>query len=184
MSIGGPPGKLAPITEELIRDVFGLSSTHASFESDASPTRGDLYQFDNSTDVQEVRLEQFAFLYEKLDGVCDEDADWNLTVVGQVRAERLNQSVASNPDMFLSPFGGLIVQGAAHTFIHQLLANHTSTQPDGIMNRETLQSVFAVSVCNDQQNYKCHNSFTSAGKNSHKYKYVRRDRPIAWRHRY
>jgi hypothetical protein len=44
MSIGGPPGDLAPITEKLLRNVTGLSSTHVSFESDASPTRGDLYQ--------------------------------------------------------------------------------------------------------------------------------------------
>jgi hypothetical protein len=180
---------LAPVTEQLVRSVFGLSSTHASFESDASPTRGDLYQFDNSTDVQEVRIDQFAFLYEKLDGVSDKDADWNLTVLGQARAERLNQSIANNPDMFLSPFGGLIVQGAAHTFIHQLLANHTAAHPDGIMNRKTLQSVFAVSLCDDKDNYedrndslptgkhgrkpKCHSSFVSSGKNGHKYKYVR-----------
>lgn len=44
MSIGGPPGDLAPITEEMIRTVDGLSSTHVSFESDASPGRGDLYE--------------------------------------------------------------------------------------------------------------------------------------------
>jgi hypothetical protein len=43
MSIGGPPGNLAPVTEKLLRRVDGLSSTHMSFEADASPTRGDLY---------------------------------------------------------------------------------------------------------------------------------------------
>lgn len=44
MSIGGPPSEdLAPITEQLRRKPLGLGSEHAAFESDASPTRGDLY---------------------------------------------------------------------------------------------------------------------------------------------
>jgi hypothetical protein len=33
MSIGGPPGDLAPVTEEMIRTVDGLSSTHVSFQA-------------------------------------------------------------------------------------------------------------------------------------------------------
>jgi len=44
MSIGGPPGDLAPITEQMIRTVDGLAASHGSFESDVSPTRGDLYE--------------------------------------------------------------------------------------------------------------------------------------------
>lgn len=44
ISIGGPPPEdLAPISEQLRRKPLGLSSEHASFEFDASPTRGDLY---------------------------------------------------------------------------------------------------------------------------------------------
>jgi hypothetical protein len=44
MSIGGPPGDLAPITEQLRRKVDGLAASHGAFEADASPTRGDLYE--------------------------------------------------------------------------------------------------------------------------------------------
>jgi hypothetical protein len=43
MSIGGPPGSRAPTNQTLLRQATGLSSEHVSFESDASPTREDLY---------------------------------------------------------------------------------------------------------------------------------------------
>lgn len=43
MSIGGTPGDRAPIAEALLRKPTGLGSEHVSFESDASPTREDLY---------------------------------------------------------------------------------------------------------------------------------------------
>jgi hypothetical protein len=125
------------------------------------------------TDVQDVRLDQFATLYEKLDGIHDDEANWNLKVLGQARAERLKQSIAHNSDMFLSPFGGLIVQGAAHSFIYQLFANRSAEHPDGFMNRNTLKSVFAVSVCDEKELGKCDCSFVPAGENGHKYKYVR-----------
>jgi hypothetical protein len=61
----------------------------------------------------------------------------------------VNDSVARNPDFFLSPFGAL-ANGAAHSFIFMLGANHTEDNPDGIMDPVTLASLFAVEICDDR----------------------------------
>jgi hypothetical protein len=150
---------------------------------------------DNTTDVQQARIPFFAQLYEKLDGCPDEEANYDLTVLGEARAERLNQSIANNPDMFLSPFGGIIVQGAAHSFVFQLFANRTAEHPNGILNRETLKSVCAMSTCADYHQgpavvtsqhgvdlniKKCDQSFVSAGKKGLKYKYVSQPYLFFW----
>lgn len=104
----------------------------------------------NSTvDVQQVILENFAQLYEKQDRECPGRANYNNTVLGLQRAERINDSIARNPDFFLSPFGAL-ANGAAHHFIFELMANHTAENPDGIMDPVTLASMFAVEVCDDR----------------------------------
>ena len=56
----------------------------------------------------------------------------------------MNDSIARNSDFFLSPFGAL-VNGAAHTFIFELMANHSGENLDGIMDPVTLASFFLAS---------------------------------------
>ncbi|QDS71386.1 hypothetical protein FKW77_002847 [Venturia effusa] len=150
MSIGGPPPEdLAHITEQMKRRPLGLGSEHVAFESDSSPTRGDLYIRNSTDDVQQVVLENFAQLYEKQDVQCPGNANYDNTVMGLHRAERINESVARNPDFFLTPFGAL-ANGAAHHFIFELMANHTEEHPDGIMDPITLATTFAVEICDDR----------------------------------
>ncbi|KAE9981996.1 hypothetical protein BLS_006748 [Venturia inaequalis] len=150
MSIGGPPPEdLAPITEQLRRKPLGLGSEHAAFESDASPTRGDLYIRNSTEDVQQVMLENFAQLYEKQDGECPGSANYDNTVMGLQRAQRVKDSISRNPGFFLSPFGAL-ANGAAHHFTFELMANHTAEHPDGILDPVTLATMFAVEVCDER----------------------------------
>jgi len=157
---------------------------------------------DSITDVQQARIENFALLYEKQDGVCPGSENYSLPILGDHRAERLQQSIANNPDLFLSPFGGLLVSGAAHSFIFQLFANRSAEHPEGLLNRETLTNAFGISVCDDKthdgawwgsrgqtsnnkhgkckdgkkedgkRHRPCNSSYVSAGKSGHKYKYV------------
>lgn len=83
------------------------------------------------------------------DGECPGNANYDLDILRLHRAERVNDSVARNPDFFLSPFGAL-VNGAAHSVIFELMANHTNDNPDGVMDPFTLASMFAVEVCDDR----------------------------------
>ncbi|TID13993.1 aromatic peroxygenase [Venturia nashicola] len=150
MSIGGPPSEdLAPLTVQLKHKPLGLGSEHVAFESDASPTRGDLYTRNSTKDVEQVILENFAQLYEKQDGECPGSANYDNTVMGLHRVERVKDSIARNSDFFLSAFGA-IANGAAHHFIFELMANHTAENPDGIMDPVTLATMFAVEVCDDR----------------------------------
>jgi len=83
------------------------------------------------------------------DGDCPCDANYDLDILRPNRAKRVNDSVARNPDFFLSPFGAL-ANGAAHSFIFELIANHTNYDPDGIVDPITLASMFVVEVCDDR----------------------------------
>lgn len=129
--------------------------------------------------MQENRIDQFALLYEKQHGIPDSKVNYSLPIIGDMRAERVNQSISHNKDMFLSPFGGLIVHTAAHTFIFQLFANRTQEHPEGIMDRVGLKSFYAMDVCEEKKSWwwlkpkkNCDRSFVDAGNHALKYKYV------------
>ncbi|KAF2422177.1 Cloroperoxidase [Tothia fuscella] len=143
MSIGGPPGDRAPITEELLRPVFGLSSTHNNFESDASPMRGDLYEKYLSPQKHHHQINLLTN-HRNSNGIPDGKVNYSLPILAEMRAERMNQSIANNKDVFFSPFSGTIVQTAAHSFIFQLFANRTEKSPEGILDRKTLKTAYAM----------------------------------------
>ncbi|KAH9479671.1 Aromatic peroxygenase [Psilocybe cubensis] len=96
LSIGGKtsftgPNPPAPAT------VGGLN-THAVFEGDASMTRADFFFGDNH-DFNETLFDQFVDFSNRFGA-----GNYNLTVAGKLRAQRIQQSIETNPTFsFVSP---------------------------------------------------------------------------------
>src|SRR5690242_4936594 len=62
----------------------------------------------------------------------------------QHRGYTLQNSKSTNPYFFWPPFAGIAVSNAAHTFIPALMSNHSVQYPNGILDKETLKSFFAI----------------------------------------
>lgn len=141
-SIGGvpPAGLLSPLTSiGLLSEPGGISNSHNKYESDASPTRGDLYQYGNDYSVV---LSQFESLFAKQTDAAT--ANYDLTVLTEFRAERFQESIDNNPYFFNGPFSGVLVQPAAYTFIYRFMANHSEENPAGVLNQDVLKSFFSI----------------------------------------
>lgn len=146
-SIGGPSG--ATSLTGLLSQPRGISFSHNKYETDGSPTRGDLYQYGNAYELQ---LTQFKDLYNTQQGVSDADANYDLSVLTPFRAARIAQSKANNPYFFSAPFAGVVVQPAAYTFIYRFMGNKSAEHPEGQLNRDVLKSFFAIT--GDEGNFK------------------------------
>ena len=138
-SIGGPPPTSS--LEGILSQPRGITYSHNKYESDVSPTRGDLYQYGNDYLVQ---LPQFEALYAKQSSVPDDQANYDLPILTQFRVEGFQESLHQNPYFFNGPFSGVLVQPAAYTFIYRFMANHTSANPDGILRKDVLKSFFSI----------------------------------------
>ena len=92
--------------------------------------------------------------------------NYNLDVLIQHRQFTFDDSLNKNPYFFQAPFSGLAVANAAHTFIREyllyhytsyqthtdiaaLMSNHSAEYPDGILDKETLKSFFAITEASD-----------------------------------
>jgi hypothetical protein len=78
--------------------IVGGLDTHAVFEGDTSMTRGDAFFGDNHS-FNETLFDQFSNFSAEFGG-----GNYNLTVAGALRHQRIQQSIATNPQFsFLSP---------------------------------------------------------------------------------
>lgn len=143
-SIGGPP--LDPSEQNLLGNLVGLlgtpdgiSNSHNKYETDASPTRGDLYQYGNDYKLVVPQFEQLFNLQPDAD-----TANYDLDVMLQERKLTFQRSVSENPDFFYGPFTGVEVSQAAHTFIYRFMSNKSAEYPEGRLDQETLKSFFAI----------------------------------------
>ncbi|KAF2767076.1 Cloroperoxidase [Teratosphaeria nubilosa] len=137
-SIGGTPD--ASVADPLGAPLGagnGISGSHNKYESDASPTRPDLYESGN--DYMTV-ASQFQQLIDVSPG-----GYVTMDTLTQHRSNRFDTQVANNPYFFNGPFTGVLVQPAAYTFIYRFMANHSAEYPTGNLSYSTLQSWFAVS---------------------------------------
>lgn len=148
-SIGGPSGG-AGLLPGLLSAPQGISGSHNKYETDGSPTRGDLYEYGNDYLVQ---MSQFKDLYAKQAGIDNIDANYDLDILNNFRAERIAQSKANNPYFFSAPFSGVAVQPAAYTFIYRFMANKSEEHPEGVLNKEVLKSFFSISGDDDNLQY-------------------------------
>ncbi|PPQ79670.1 hypothetical protein CVT25_003244 [Psilocybe cyanescens] len=96
LSIGGKTSFTGP--NPPAPAIVGGLDTHAVFEGDASMTRGDFFFGDNH-DFNETLFDQFVDFSNRFGA-----GNYNLTVAGELRAQRIQQSIATNPTFsFVSP---------------------------------------------------------------------------------
>ncbi|KAK1230006.1 hypothetical protein PQX77_006917 [Marasmius sp. AFHP31] len=138
-SIGGPPP--SSLLPPLLGHPLGLSGSHNKYETDVSPTRGDLYQTGDNT---RLNMTRFKALHDKQIGLLDSQVNYNVSLLNQFRYERFQESIHTNPYFFNGAFSGVGVQPAAFLFIQRFMANRSTEHPEGILNRNTLKSFFGV----------------------------------------
>lgn len=137
-SIGGPTSKSGLLAQtNLVSAPQGLSGSHNKYETDVSPTRGDLY---TSKNAYQLNMTQFNALYNLALG----SSGYDLSVLTPFRAARFNQSINTNPRFFNGPFSGVAVQPAAYTFIYRFMSNKSSDYPSGYLNAAVLKSFFSI----------------------------------------
>ncbi|KAJ3858652.1 hypothetical protein EV359DRAFT_87413 [Lentinula novae-zelandiae] len=129
----------------------GLTGSHNNYETDVSPTRGDLYEYGDNYDVQ---LSQFVQLYDLQSSVSDPtQVNYDIPLLTSFRVTRFQQSIDNNPYFFNAAFSGLAVQPAAYQFTFRLMANKSEEFPEGRLDRDTLKSFFAISGPDDNLVY-------------------------------
>jgi hypothetical protein len=122
----------------------GLIGSHNKYESDASPTRPDLYEAGNN----------WMTVSKQFQDLIDYSPGGEVTIdsLTAFRSHRFDQQIANNPYFFNGPFAGVLVQPAAYTFIYRFMANHSAENPTGKLTYDVLQSWFGVQGSNG--NYK------------------------------
>jgi len=131
-SIGGVP---SVAQAGLLPGGNGISNSHNKYESDASPTRPDLYESGND---YECVASQFQQLIDASPGSVTIDS------LTEFRSQRFDTQIANNPYFFNGPFTGVLVQPAAYTFIFRYMANHSEEYPAGYLDYDVLKSWFGV----------------------------------------
>ncbi|KAF2228837.1 Cloroperoxidase [Viridothelium virens] len=134
-SIGGPTSLVS--LGGLLGEPQGISGSHNKYEGDASPTRGDLYQYGNDYLVQ---LSQFQALYD-LGKAAD---NYDLDLLTDYRATRFQESIDNNPYFFNAPFSGVAAQPAAWSFIYRFMANKSAEYPEGRLTGDVLKSFYSI----------------------------------------
>ncbi|KAJ3921573.1 hypothetical protein F5877DRAFT_64818 [Lentinula edodes] len=120
----------------------GLTGSHNNFEADASPIKGDLFQYGNNHDVQ---MSQFVQLYNLQSNVSDpSQVNYDIDVLTTFRLARFQQSIDNNPYFFNGPITGILFQPAAYHFIYRLMANKSEEYPEGRLDREVLKSFYGI----------------------------------------
>ncbi|KAL8744573.1 MAG: hypothetical protein Q9190_003186 [Brigantiaea leucoxantha] len=142
-SIGGKQPQT--LTSPILGAGDGLSGSHNKYESDSSVTRGDYYLY--NADVSSVKVAKFKALYDLQKNAAEPNYD--LSVLIQHRRYTFDNSLTTNPYFYYAPFAGIAVANAAHTFVPALMSNHSTAHPNGILNRETLKSFFAITEAAD-----------------------------------
>lgn len=117
----------------------GIGGSHNNYETDSSPTRGDLNQYGSNT---KLIMSQWNELYNMQPDPAT--ANYNLEVLRDFRKKRFQESIDKNPYYAYLPFSGILVSQAAFTFIYRFMANKSAEYPEGILNQHTLKSFFSI----------------------------------------
>jgi hypothetical protein len=138
-SIGGQ----SPKSKNLLGNLLGLLGTprgldgsHNFIEADSSNTRDDLYI---TGDASTMNMTLFMDVYNSIDGAL------SMEDIGDRAAQRLQESIATNPLFYYGPYTGLLVRNAGYAFTGRLLSNHSEEHPfGGHLDKEVFKSFFGV----------------------------------------
>lgn len=140
-------GYYSPDTQSLgvVGDLLGNETGicaygHSKTEADASITRGDWLAPENNSNC--ASYPQFA---QELLDLAKDMTGGNLTpqVMAQHQYNRKLHSIATNPNYFSPAYGGVAFTFGAHMFAYELLANHSTENPRGILTPEVFESFFS-----------------------------------------
>lgn len=67
----------------------------------------------------------------------------NAPVLAEHQHNRKLYSIANNPNYFSPAFAGVAFTPAAHTFVFELMANHSAENPRGLLTPSVLESFFS-----------------------------------------
>ncbi|KAI0201210.1 hypothetical protein F4808DRAFT_469865 [Astrocystis sublimbata] len=140
-SIGGPSQHSQDILNGLglLGTPTGLSGSHNKYESDVSPTRGDLYVVGNSYHVQRDRFIEYWHAIPE-----DTLAPQQYTALAPFHKKRFIDSETENGYFFYPPFSGILVSPAGYSFPPRFMATHSDEYPEGYLSREVFTSFFGV----------------------------------------
>lgn len=138
-SIGGPTPEVENLLDNLgglLGTPEGLDHSHNIIESDASPTRDDLYQ---TGDAWTLSMDAFTELYESIEGDAltrDEMAAHAI--------RRFNHSIANNPYFWNGPVTNVMMRPVGYVLANDVLSNHTDDNPDETLSKNVLRSFYGV----------------------------------------
>jgi Peroxidase, family 2 len=112
------------------------SRSHNKYESDACPTRGDLYP--KGIDYK-LQMDQFVDLYNR----------GQANVLSEFRSARFDRSLQNNLYFFNGPFTSVLVAPAAFEFIYRFMSNKSKECPKGYLNDDVLMSFFSMTKNSD-----------------------------------
>lgn len=72
-----------------------------------------------------MNMNLFMDVYNSIDGAL------SMEDIGDRAAQRLNESIATNPLFYYGPYTGLLVRNAGYAFAGRLLSNHSKEFPRG-----------------------------------------------------
>ncbi|RDW85174.1 hypothetical protein BP6252_02764 [Coleophoma cylindrospora] len=163
-SIGGPTtASQLPLSNTLglTGAPQGLSGSHNKYESDVSPTRGDLYLYGNDYTVQVAQFKQY---YEALPDGLSASAQYD--ALAPFHNARFQDSKNRNPNFFYSPFSGILVSPAGYNFPVRMMSNKSAEFPEGSLDKETFKSFFAIT--GNYPNFKYHMGYERIPDNWYK----------------
>jgi hypothetical protein len=108
----------------------GISNSHNFIEADSSPTRDDIYV---TGDPVTMNLKTFELLYDMVPE--NSGHTFTLEVMADFAYRRWNDSIWTNPVFYYGPISGTIARNTGFCFIANLMANHTSENPEGVLSK-------------------------------------------------
>lgn len=143
-SIGGPTTGVENLLDNLgglLGTPEGLEHSHNIIESDASPTRLDLYQ---SGDAGTLNLDLFTELYESIDGDALTRDDMAAHAM-----RRFNHSIANNPYFWNGPVTNVMMRPVGYVLPNDILSNHTDDNPNETVSKHVLRSFYGITENSD-----------------------------------
>ncbi|KAI9749390.1 MAG: hypothetical protein M4579_006892 [Chaenotheca gracillima] len=143
---------LGPL-QSLLGEESGICNYgHLKSEGDASITRGDFL-----APTMNSNCASYPEFYQQLLDLAKERNDGNISapVLAEHQHNRKMYSIANNPNYFAPAFASVAFTPAAHTFVFELMANHSAEHPRGLLTPEVLGAFFSYTTdSNGELTYK------------------------------
>jgi hypothetical protein len=137
---------LGPLQSLLGQETGICAYGHLKSEGDASITRGDFLAPTMNSNCASYPQ----FFQELLDlAKLRNNGNINAPVLAEHQHNRKLYSIANNPNYFSPAFAGVAFTPAAHLFVFELMANHSTEYPRGLLTPETLMQFFSYTPNRD-----------------------------------